>query len=169
MLRRAPTGFSKGFRGDFRDTCHSPKVSEGGSVGGFEGSIRQGFGTTPKGFRDTRHAPKGSERGVLRGGTSRRGLRKDFREGLRMVPERVFRTDFRRASGRVSKWVFEGGWASGRLPRRAALVVGFKIYDPGWPASSDRPNGQAVPGRPIGDQRRACVGRLSSSGSIGEG
>src|SRR6266540_1118310 len=128
MLRRAPIGFTKGFRGDFQDTCHSPKVSEGGSVGGFEGGIRQGFGTTPKGFRDTRHAPKGSKRGGFQGGA--------FRGGLRKVPERVFER-FPRGSSRLtseglpegfprgfSKEVGKG--SSGRLPRRAAMVVGFK-------------------------------------------
>ena len=82
MLRRAPTGFMKGFRGDFWDTCHSPKVSEGGSVGGFEGGIRQGFGTTPKGFSGHAARSEGLRKGVLRGGTSRRGSSKGSREGL---------------------------------------------------------------------------------------
>jgi len=37
-------------------------------------------------------------------------------------------------------------------------AVGLKIYGPGGPVSSDWPNGQAVPGRPIGDQRRHASG-----------
>src|SRR5207244_3803826 len=97
-------------------------------------------------------------------------------------PKGVFeRVSERVPSGLASERV------SGRFSRRAALVVGleidssdlngefgpsetlgvtlavgFKIYGSGWSASSDRPNRLAVRGRPIGDQRRGCVGRLLS-------
>src|SRR5438128_2330154 len=122
-----------GFRAGFRDKCRTPKGSEGFPKGfrlasGTRGLLRKVPKGVPAkaskghsvGLRDgservSGHAAhsEGLRKGVLRGGTSRRGLRKDFREGLRKVPERVFRTDFRRASGRVSERVFEGGWASG--------------------------------------------------------
>ena len=87
---------------------------------------------------------------------------------------------------------FEG--VSERLPQRAALVVGleidgsdlngefgpsealgvtlavgWKIYDSESTFSSDRANRSATPGRPVGDQRRGCVGRLSSSGNTEKG
>src|SRR5438128_3673195 len=50
-----------------------------------------------------------------------------------------------------------------------ALVVGLKIYGPGGPASSDWPNGQAVPGRPIGDERRRVSGLSLLPGVSGRG
>src|SRR5438105_1677875 len=104
-------------------------------------------------------------------------------------PEGVFEG----VSERVpSGLAFEG--VSGRLPRRAALVVGleidgsdlngefgpsealgvtlavgWKIYDSESTFSSDRANRSATPGRPVGDQRRGCVGRLSSSGNTEKG
>src|SRR6266540_2445625 len=82
-----------------------------------------------------RRLRRGSSGRVLRAGF-RKGFRRGFREGLL--------EGFRRASERLS---------SG-----AALVIGLKIYGPGGPASSDWPNGQAVLGRPIGDQRRHVSG-----------
>src|SRR5205814_4280077 len=101
MLRRSPTGFTKGFRGDFRDTCHSPKIFEGGSVGGFEGGIRQGFGMTPKGFSGHAARSEGLRKGVLGVARPEGGVRKGFREGAsgwlsKGLPKSLFRRGFRR-------------------------------------------------------------------------
>ena len=81
-----------------------------------------------------------------------------------MVSERVSSKGFPRGSSGLAS---EG--ASRRLPRWAALVVGLEIDGSDLIGSSDRPNRLAVPGRPIGDQRRRCIGRLSSSGKRSAG
>src|SRR6266540_4478056 len=107
---------------------------------------------TPKEFRDTRHAPKGSSKEYPRG-----GLRKRLRRGSSGGRcEGVFRRALRRG--------LPEGLSSG-----AALVVRLKIYGPSGPASSDWPNGQAVTGRPIGDQRSRWTGFLLLQRDRGQG
>ena len=84
---------------------------------------------TPKGFRDTRHAPKGSERGGGCFGVARP-------EGVfERISERVFERFPRGSSGLTSEGLPEGfprGFSKEvglpeKLPRRAAMVVGFKM------------------------------------------
>ena len=121
--------------------------------------------------------PAKASKGAL--GRASRRLRKDSghaacSEGLRkggcfeVAVEGAFGEIFERVFEKGCEGVFEGGCegvfrrmqkgSSGGFPRGAAMTVGSKIYGSGRSASSDRPNILAVPGRPIGDQRRACVG-----------
>ena len=108
----------------------------------------------PKGvFGDTCHTPKGSERGFW-GWRVPKGFSKEFPRG------------FSRRAALVVGLEIDSSDLNGEFgPSETlgvTLAVGFKIYGSGWSASSDRPNRLAVRGRPIGDQRRGCVGRLLS-------
>jgi len=139
--------FSERLRRRFRR-----RLRRGHSVG-----LRDGF----ERIRDTRRAPKGSERGgcfeVAVEGAFGEIFERVFEKGCEGVFEGGCEGVFRRISERGASGWLRRGLPEG-LPRRAATTVGSKIYGSGRSASSDRPNILAVPGRPIGDQRRACVG-----------
>ena len=151
-----------------------------GAFGRASGRLRRSFGTHTA-------LSEGLRKGVLRCGTSRRWFSKGSPRGMlragyrRGLPEEFgseggFRRRFRRGSServlrRGCEWGLPEGFrrASERLSSGAALVVGLRIYGPGGPASSDWPNGQAVPGRPIGDQRRHASGLSLLSGASERG
>src|SRR5438132_912404 len=78
---------------------------------------------------------------------------------------------FQAGFGLVAKGC-SGGRCEGVFRRAfigAALVVRLKIYGPSGPASSYWPNGQAVTGRPIGDQRSRWTGFLLLQRDRGQG
>src|SRR5438105_14071172 len=125
-----------GFRAGFRDRCHTPKTSEGGSVGASKrasgrasGWLRRFYRSGASGIRVTlRKAPKGSFgvarpegvfEGVFREGWFRRGLRRLFSRGC-------LRKGFPRGS---SKEVAKG--SSGRV-LRAGFGRWIEDLRPGW-------------------------------------
>src|SRR5438105_3395877 len=128
--RRFEGGFRRdGFRAGCWDTWHSPKD-------GPEGVSTEASKGLSAGLRGhvsySERAPKGSS-GLVGS--------KGFPEGG------VFRRGFHR-------WIRDRrlGFLCGIRPAEvfgAMRTAGFKIYGSGWSASSDRPNGRAIPSRRI--------------------
>ena len=139
-----PGGVSKsGLRAGLRDTWHDPKGSEGGSGEGFDGALGRASRWLRKGFGTRGVLRRASKRGfgTSRRGSSKRGFREEAAGWLSKGgsskeggSERVFEGGFEEGLPRGCFGEFPRGClrkvakgSSGRLPRWAAMVVGFKM------------------------------------------